>query len=277
MSQPEWSAPSAADVIPTENNSGERGKRIHPEAFSPEGQYWLGSRGAEWDARCNQLNSPCNWSQEYLKNWVPRIKIEGKKFRSLPRHLALTNHRPTLVELFPAPFTQDEDPKGIIVFSLCGYSNCVNPEHLPIIFRQHRVGLSALRIEVDGVEGWWTGAEHFYLSYAAFLHQENLEKTAKEGTRKHQRRVQSKLSRRKRRYTEGERARAITMLSDGAITYEMYKEIKAIFLGLSEDIFDQTMIIYATRAKDIREGKIKPGYTPDARKNPFKNFRTEKK
>jgi len=267
---PDWddilsapSAPSAAEVMAGSPDQEE----------DDAGRLWLGSRGEEWGARCNQLSSPCDWSGEYIKNKVPRIKIDGGKFRSLPRFIGLSNHRPKLVELFPEPFTQNEDPAGVVVFSLCGYSNCVNSDHLPVMFRQHRAGLSALRVEVDGVDGWWTGAEHFYSSYAAYLHEDNLERRTAESTRKYQRRVQAKLSRRKRRYTEGERARAITMLSDGAITYEMYKEMKAIFLGLSEDIFDQTMIIYATRARDIREGKIKPGFTPDARKNPFKHFK----
>ena len=66
---------------------------------------------------------------------------------------------------------------------------------------------------------------------------------------------------------------AITVLSDGTITYEMYKELKSIFLGLSEDIFDQAIIIYSARAKAIREGKEKSGYIPDARTNPFKNYK----
>lgn len=272
MNAPEWDAPSATQVI-NDAHKVEEKISTHLTNEIMNGACWNGERGEVWNQRIKTLDEPCNWNQDYLKNGIPRVKIEGGSFRSKPRWIALQKHRSTLVELFPAPFTQKEDPKGIFVFSLCGYSNCVNPNHLPIMFRTHLKGLDALRVEMDGVDGWWSGAEYFYTSYEAYLYQDGIaEKTAGE-KRSHQRRVQAKISRRKRKYTEGERARAITMLSDGTITYEMYKELKAIFLGLSEDVFDQTMIIYATRAKAIRDGNISAGYIPDARTNPFKNYK----
>lgn len=268
---PEWDAPTAEKIM----ESGSKDSDVDP-GWSEEAR-WNGNRGVEWINRCNNLISPCSWDKEYLKNGVPRIKANGHNFLAKPRFLAIKAYRQTLIKLFPEPFTKNKDPVSIVVFCLCGYSNCVNLNHLPIIFRQHKAGLNTFRIETDGNDGWWSGAEHFYASYKAYLFEDAAAQNAREGTRKHQRRIQAKLARRKRKYTEGERARAITMLSDGSITYEMYKEMKAIFLGLSEDIFDQTMIIYATRARDIREGKIQPGYLPDARKNPFKGFKTEKK
>jgi len=273
---PDWEdAPNANELM---NVVGEVGGKVEVVPTMPWPEYWAGTSDCDgiWEPRTAALASPCIWTTEYIKNGSPRIKVAGR-FQSLPRYVAMKEHRSKLMELFAAPFTQREDPVGIQVYNLCGYSHCTNPDHLPIMFRQHRRGLDALRVEVDGVAGWWDGAAQFYSLYESFLYSEKESREGRESKRKHQRKVQQRMARRKRKYTEGERARAITMLSDGTVTIEMYKEMKAIFMGLAEDIFDQTIIIYATRAKAIREGNITPGYVPDHRTNPFKGFKTKPK
>ena len=233
-------------------------------------------------SRRMNMDTPCTWSNEYLKAGVPRIRSpEDGKMKSLPRFISIQKHLQKLKKIAPIQFklgaeegeSEERLPTGLTLYNLCGYSNCINPDHLPLVFRQHRKGINAFRIDVDGVDSWWRGEKYFFSTYADFLYEEERKAWDKKKGRTHQRKVQAKISRRNRKYTDHERAMAITVLSDGTITYEMYKELKSIFLGLSEDIFDQAIIIYSARAKAIREGKEKSGYIPDARTNPFKNYK----
>ena len=228
------------------------------------------NKSPEWILKCKKLEQPCEFSKERIKNGRPRILDHNDKLRSLPKFIGMDKYKYKLVDMFTEEFSQHEEPAGIIVYSLCGYTNCVNPDHLPVIFRSHKKGVDAMRIESNGVNSWWKGAEDFYLTYKDFVFEDEKRRNEKETKRAYQRKIQAKLSRRKKRYSENQIARALNMVFGNEASMEMYKELRNMFEHITRDMFDHVLMTYAPRAAEIRKGNVTPGYVPDGRKIPFK-------
>jgi len=206
---------------------------------------------------------------------VPRIRNGEGKLRSMPKFLGFQEHQITLIDMFPAEFSKEGEPAALITYYLCGYQNCINPDHLPIIFRKHKKGIDAIRLELMGTDRWWTGANEFYSTYEDHLHEEKKTRSAKEGKRKHQRKIQARISRKKQRFSESEVARAVNIVF--GLDMETWTEIENIFLNETRDNLHKSIIMYVPRKIAIDEGKAKPGFVPDGRANYLKNYRGKKK